>query len=321
MICAQIFEMINVGIVVLDKELKVNKWNRWMETHSKIRAEQIVGHSLFEYYPQLQTKWFDRSCKSVLRFGNFFFLSQKLHKYVFPFKSVYNLCTDFGTMQQSGTMGPLRDEHNQIKYLYIMVQDVTEIAAYEQKLVEMNTKDPLTGVFNRRFMFYRLNEEIERFKRYGRPFSIIIQDIDFFKNINDTYGHTCGDVILKKFAQLNLQRIRTIDLYTRYGGEEFCCILPETDLCSAQKLAENLRRIIEEHVFDFEGAKLRISMSQGVAEAEPDMTTAEELLKCADICLYRAKKAGRNKIVAKRPAEKLWSQQKKSGMIYIDDNT
>jgi len=181
MIFAQIFDMINVGIVVLDKELMVIKWNRWMETHSEIKAEQIIGHSLFEFYPQLKTKWFNRSCKSVLKFGNFSFFSQKLHKYVFPFKSVYTVSTGFSTMQQSVTMGPLRDKDNQIKYLYIMIQDVTEIAAYEQKLLEMNIRDPLTGAFNRRFMFCRLKEEIERYRRYGRPFSVIIQDIDFFK--------------------------------------------------------------------------------------------------------------------------------------------
>ncbi len=299
MIFAQIFDMINVGIVVLDKELMVIKWNRWMETHSEIKAEQIIGHSLFEFYPQLKTKWFNRSCKSVLKFGNFSFFSQKLHKYVFPFKSVYTVSTGFSTMQQSVTMGPLRDKDNQIKYLYIMIQDVTEIAAYEQKLLEMNIRDPLTGAFNRRFMFCRLKEEIERYRRYGRPFSVIIQDIDFFKNINDAYGHICGDFVLKKFAQLNLERLRSIDLYTRYGGEEFCCILPETDLDSACKLAENLRRIIEEHVFIFEGVELRITMSQGLAEVTPDISTDEELLKCADERLYQAKKNGRNNIVAK----------------------
>jgi len=306
MIFAQIFDMINVGIVVLDKELMVTKWNRWMETHSEIRAEQIIGHSLFEFYPQLKTKWFNRSCKSVLKFGNFSFFSQKLHKYVFPLKSAYTVCTGFSTMQQSVTMGPLRDKDNQIQYLYIMIQDVTEIAAYEQKLLEMNIRDPLTGAFNRRFMFSRLKEEIERFRRYGRPFSVIIQDIDFFKNINDTYGHICGDFVLKEFAQLNLERLRSIDLYTRYGGEELCCILPETDLNSAYKLAENLRSIIEKHVFIFENTELRISMSQGLAEVTPDISTAEELLKCADERLYQAKNSGRNKIVAKSfPCEKI----------------
>lgn len=299
MIFAQIFDMVSVGIVILDKELKVIKWNRWMEIHSKIKSEQISGHCIFEFYPQLETKWFLRSCKSVLTFGNFSFFSQKLHSFLFPFKSEYTLCADFDNMQQSGTIGPLRDCNNQIQYLYIMVQDVTEIASYEKKLMDMNTRDPLTGVFNRRFMSNRLQEEIERFKRYGRPFSIILQDIDYFKNINDTYGHVCGDFILQKFADLNVKRLRSVDVYTRFGGEEFCCILPETGIEAASKLAECLRLLIEENVFTFEGTDLKITMSQGVVEITPDIASADQLLKCVDEVLYEAKNTGRNKIVSK----------------------
>jgi diguanylate cyclase (GGDEF)-like protein len=299
MIYTQIFEIINEGIVVLDKELKVIKWNRWMANHSKITSDQIIGHSILEFYPQLDTKWFQRSCKSVLTFGNFLFFSQKLHKYIFPFKSEYSICAEYDNMQQSGTMGPLRGEDNQIQYLYIMIQDATEIAAYEQKLLEMNTRDPLTGVYNRRFMNNRLQEEIERFKRYGRPFSIILQDIDYFKKVNDEYGHPCGDFILKDFARLNRERLRSIDFYIRYGGEEFCCILPETNVQSAYDLGEQLRSVIEKNVFSFEGKDLNITMSQGAVEISPDISTVDQLLKCADDLLYEAKKTGRNKIAAK----------------------
>lgn len=299
MICTQIIDMISVGIVVLDKELKVKKWNRWMKIHSQITPEQIIGHSIFEFYPQLETKWFIRSCKSVLTFGNFLFFSQKLHGYIFPFKNAFTLCTEFSNMQQSASIGPLRDDNNQIQNLYIMINDVTEIVSYEKKLLEINTKDPLTCVYNRRFMNSRLQEEIERFKRYGRPFSIILQDIDKFKNINDTYGHICGDFILKSFAHLNSERLRTVDVYTRYGGEEFCCILPETRIESACKLAEDLRLNIEKHVFNFEDVDLKITMSQGAAEMTPEFSNADQLFKAADKLLYTAKNTGRNKIEAR----------------------
>lgn len=97
-------------------------------------------------------------------------------------------------------MGPLRDDNNVIRYAYIMVQDVTDIAAYEQKLLEMSIRDGLTGVYNRRYFETRLEEEFERHKRYTRPFSIIMQDIDHFKKVNDTYGHPCGDYIFKSIC-------------------------------------------------------------------------------------------------------------------------
>lgn len=299
MICAQIFNMISVGIVVIDKEFKVEKWNRWMETHSKIAPEKIIGHSIFEYFPKLETKWFIRSCKSVFTFGNFLFFSQKLHGYIFPFMNSFTFCTEFSCMQQNASMGPLRGENNQINHLYIMVNDVTEIASYEKRLIEMNTRDPLTEVYNRRFLSNRLQEEIERFKRYGRPFSIILQDIDHFKKVNDTYGHICGDFILKKFAHLNSERLRSVDIYTRYGGEEFCCILPETRLESAYKLAEDLRVTIEKQLFEFEGNKFNITMSQGAVEITLGVSNAEQLLKSADELLYEAKNTGRNKIAAR----------------------
>ena len=265
MIFNQIFDMVQVGIVILDKDLKVYKWNRWMENHSGIKPCEIIGQSIFKYYPNLENKWFLRSCKSVFAFGNFSFFSQKLHHYIFPFKPVNSINLNFKHMQQGCTMGPLRDENNKIQYIYIMVHDVTEVVAYENKLVEMNSKDGLTGVYNRKFFQTRLREEFERFKRYNTPFSLIMQDIDFFKKVNDTYGHLAGDYVLKKFASTIISRIRGADIIARYGGEEFCCLLPETALESASTLAEHIRKKIEEMTFEFEGALMQITVSQGVA--------------------------------------------------------
>lgn len=297
MIFNQIFEMVNVGIVILDKDLKVYKWNRWMEIHSNIKPDSIIGDSIFKHFPKLENKWFLRSCKSVLAFGNFSFFSQKLHQYCFPFKPVNTINSNFKYMQQNCTLGPLRDDKNKITYLYIMVQDVTEIAAYENRLVEMNSRDGLTGVYNRKFFQSRLKEEFERYKRYNTPFSLIMQDIDFFKKVNDNYGHLAGDYVLKKFAATIISRIRGADIIARYGGEEFCCLLPETPLESAHTLADHIRKKIEEMVFEFEGIQMKITVSQGVAELHKKMDSPDQLVKLADNALYEAKKAGRNKVI------------------------
>ncbi|MBF0225514.1 MAG: response regulator [Desulfobacterales bacterium] len=127
MILSQIFDMVNAGIVILDKDLKVYKWNRWMEANSKLSANKVIGKPLFECYPHLNTQKFLKNCKSVLAFGNFIFLSQKVHEYIFPFPSQNKFGSYFSYMQQSCTLGPLRDENNRIKYVFIMVQDVTEV--------------------------------------------------------------------------------------------------------------------------------------------------------------------------------------------------
>ncbi len=297
MIFAQIFDMLDVGIVILDEDLKVFKWNRWMTTHSKIPPDEIIGKSLFSFYPDLNIPSFIRNCKSVFTFGNFAFFSQKLHKYCFPFKAFNILGSNFEQMQQSCTIGPLRDDNNQIKYIYITVQDVTEVAAYEYKLIEMNTKDALTGIYNRRFFESRLNEEFERHKRYCRPLCMIMQDIDHFKKINDTYGHQAGDYILKSLASLVNERKRKVDIFARYGGEEFCFILPETRITSGIVLAESLRKGIEAKQFRFKDQTIKVTISQGISEITEEIDTSEAFLKAADDALYEAKRTGRNKVV------------------------
>ncbi len=297
MIFAQIFDMLDVGIVILDEDLKVFKWNRWMATHSKISPEEIIGKSLFSFYPNLNIPSFKRNCKSVFTFGNFAFFSQKLHKYCYPFKAFNILGSNFEHMQQSCTIGPLRDENNQIKYMYMTVQDVTEVAAYEYKLIEMNTKDALTGAYNRRFFESKLNEEFERHKRYCRPLCMIMLDIDHFKEINDNYGHQAGDYILKSLVSLVAERMRRVDIFARYGGEEFCFILPETKLTSGIVLAEFLRKEIEEKQFQFKDEIMNITVSQGISELTDEIKTSETFLKAADDALYEAKRTGRNKVV------------------------
>ncbi len=296
---AQIFDMVNIGIVILDKDLHICNWNRWMEIHSRIRRNEIIGALLFDFFPHLDTPRFMKNFKSVATFGNFAFFSQKLHNYLFPFEVTSQWGSEFDHMQQSCTMGPLRDDNNVIRHIYIMVQDVTEVTSYEQKLLEMNMRDGLTGSYNRRYMEFRLQQEYERYQRYARPFSIIIQDIDFFKKINDTHGHLAGDAVLKAFTDLIVSSIRKVDIFARYGGEEFCCLLPETDLKNAATLAQILRKKVEKRIFRFNDTGISITISQGVAELNSAVTSPDSLLKRADEALYEAKRAGRNRVVVK----------------------
>ena len=296
MILNQIFDAINLGIVILDTDLKIQKWNRWMEIHSGIEADEVVGKHALESFPNLDTPKFIRSCKSVFSFGNFCFFSQKLHGYLFPFKSSSYVGSEFEYMQQSCAMGPLRDENNEIKYLFIYVQDVTEVAVYEQKLVELNMRDGLTGIYNRRFMDTKLNEEYFRHKRYARPFSIVMFDIDHFKKVNDAYGHQCGDFILKSVSSRISAAIRNIDFLFRYGGEEFCCMLPETNREGAELVAERFREAIMVMENNFNGAVINITISLGVANLRSDTESPSALIHQADEALYRAKREGRNRV-------------------------
>jgi diguanylate cyclase (GGDEF)-like protein len=282
--------------VVLDRDIKIQYWNRWMAMHSGIPSEQIISEPLFDFFPHLNTPSFNKNCKAVLSFGNFAFFSQKLHRFLFPFKPDGSFGYRFDLMQQSCTMGPLRSDDNSISGLFLTVQDVTELATYEHKLVEMNTKDVLTGIYNRRFLESRLQEECDRHRRHSRPLSLLMIDIDFFKKVNDTYGHQCGDLVLHSVATKAASIIRSTDFIARYGGEEFCCLLPETTADAAETVAENLRKQIEEMENSFDNSNVKVTISLGISsfisEDSPD-----SLLKRADDALYQAKHSGRNRFV------------------------
>jgi len=298
MILNQIFDAINLGIIILDRDLIVQKWNRWMEIHSKIDADKIIGKYIFEIYPDLESSKFKRSCKSVFSFGNFCFFSQKLHGYLFPFESSSYLGSEFEHMQQSCAMGPLRSDNGEITSLYIYIQDVTENAAYQDKLKNLNIKDGLTGIYNRRFLDTRLKEEFFRYKRYSGKFSMVMMDIDNFKAVNDLHGHQCGDFILKMLTARISSAIRNIDYLIRYGGEEFCSLLPETGLEGALTVAERFRTLIEDQDNNYDGEIVKITISLGVSTICDTVDTPEMLIQKADDALYQAKREGRNKVAA-----------------------
>jgi diguanylate cyclase (GGDEF)-like protein len=161
----------------------------------------------------------------------------------------------------------------------------------------MNVKDGLTGIYNRRYLQKRMDEELHRCQRHKTTLSLIMFDIDFFKKVNDTYGHQCGDVVLQSVAGKIDSSIRTSDCFARYGGEEFCCLLPQTDLTGASTLAERFRKVIEEMAITCQKHNINITISLGVAEFFDD-DSIETLLRKADQALYQAKNSGRNRVVA-----------------------
>jgi diguanylate cyclase (GGDEF)-like protein len=157
--------------------------------------------------------------------------------------------------------------------------------------------DPLTGLFNRRYLTEKLPEELGRARRYRYPVSLLMVDADHFKSINDKGGHGVGDECLRALAHALARRVHRFGDYSaRYGGEEFVVVLPECDLAGAVEVAEEIRGRIE-NLHGQGAAPTRLTVSIGVATASPGAgTPAEELLAAADRCLYRAKRMGRNRV-------------------------
>lgn len=159
----------------------------------------------------------------------------------------------------------------------------------------LSMTDALTGLYNRRYFDTTVEREFLRSKRYHSDLTIAIIDIDFFKKINDTYGHLCGDYILKEVAYLIMDNFRKTDIVFRYGGEEFVALLTETSAQNSRIPLERLRKTIESYKFTYENKEINLTVSIGAAQNNFDGTT--EFLNEADKALYEAKNTGRNRII------------------------
>jgi len=204
-----------------------------------------------------------------------------------------------------GVFGMVSDQKEfldsrQISLVEVMCnQAATSIANAKMhaEIERMATTDGLTGLCNHRVFQQKLTEELKRSERHGTPLSLLLTDIDFFKKVNDTYGHPVGDLVLKGVSKVLQQEIRDIDTAARYGGEEFVVILPGTDSVGARNIAERLRKAIMAETFSADGRTLQVTTSIGIATVPADARTKEELIEKTDQALYHAKHNGRNQSV------------------------
>jgi diguanylate cyclase (GGDEF)-like protein len=167
----------------------------------------------------------------------------------------------------------------------------------QSKLYDMATRDPLTGAYNRRFLNDRLGSEWAWAVRHRRPCTLVAMDIDFFKRINDTYGHAAGDEVLKGVVAVVHRTIRKEDLFARVGGEEFILLARATSLAEGVVLAERVRSAVERSTFNANGTGIPVTISLGVAtSSDPSIETPDHLMMRADEWLYSAKQNGRNRV-------------------------
>lgn len=169
-------------------------------------------------------------------------------------------------------------------------------ALYYEEIYRMTIIDGLTQVNNKRYFLEFLEREMSRCRRYERELSLLMFDIDHFKKVNDTYGHLAGDAVLREVGALLKTRVRREECFARYGGEEFALVLPETGLKAARNCGERFCSLVADHEFVFEGTKIPITISIGVAIMQADTVDTAQFIKQADTQLYRAKHEGRNRV-------------------------
>ncbi|MBU0929304.1 MAG: sensor domain-containing diguanylate cyclase [Spirochaetes bacterium] len=178
---------------------------------------------------------------------------------------------------------------------------LASIAINNAFLFEMTTTDMMTKLRMKHYFYTVLVEKMEESAFSEKPLSVIMCDIDFFKKFNDAYGHSCGDEVLKSVAKLIQNQTRSVDVAARYGGEEFCMLLPDTDSATAWRIAERIRTHVEGMGVDYDGQRLSVTLSLGVAQYDPDRDlTAKSVIDRADKAMYLSKQNGRNMVSAAR---------------------
>lgn len=181
-----------------------------------------------------------------------------------------------------------------IIFKYLSGEDVE--SQYHEEIYKMTIIDGLVQIYNKRFLYEALEREITRARRHVRDLAVVMFDIDFFKRINDQFGHLAGDYVLKELARVVQSRIRRDEIFARYGGEEFSLVLPETSLQGAFSLCEAIRERVAQHRFVFQGEVIPVTISMGATILNEHDRVAPDVIARADEKLYEAKRSGRNKV-------------------------
>lgn len=298
-----IFNTINNGILILDDELKIKAWNRWLAVHTHLNLNTVLDKNLCELFPSIDEKRLKRKIKSVLVTNTSSFYSVDPHKYLIKIELSNITNPIYDSMQQDVTIAPYkRDEKLVALYIYdktVLCEANAKLEKLNKDLRELSYKDPMTNVYNRHYFYEESAKLLSLASRDQRDSCIIILDIDKFKDINDTYGHDVGDEVIIQLAQLLKNHVRNSDIVARFGGEEFVVFLYNTNLYNATHIAEVMKDDIHKVNIDANTQTINFTASFGVAKfnKELDENNIEHTISRADKCLYIAKNQGRNLVI------------------------
>jgi len=292
---------IDAGLVVLNTDYVVESWNGFMFHHSNIDAADAKGKTIFEIFPNLDKPWFMRKVDAVKTIQNQSFITWEQKPYIFPFKNYRPITGTVEYMYQNVTILPLASLTGTIDQICLIIYDVTDIASNRQALQKANDKlkqlsqtDPLTQLNNRNGLDNNLTSSLKHFKLQQTVSSLVMIDIDHFKQVNDTYGHPAGDELLAQMANKIKTSIRGDDNVARFGGEEFAIVLYKTSNEQTKVLIERIREAIENTEFSYQDKIIKITISYGIAQLSDELNEEKLWIEAADKALYQAKKLGRN---------------------------
>jgi diguanylate cyclase (GGDEF)-like protein len=288
----EIVDVLNVGIVVLDKDGRVRFINRVFRYFWRVPDDMITGD---------------------LTFGQLMRHGRGMRAYAMTHERADEYLGKQMDLIRSGEDRPLQmrlANGGMIQFRcktlprgghLLSYGNVSELAKEAAAFERLACLDGLTGLNNRRHFMNLAEMEWSRFKRYGRPLAVLMLDIDFFKSVNDCYGHDAGDEVIKAVAEILQTHKRTSDIVGRIGGEEFALLLPETSSESAVAAGERFRRLVAECEILTGDERIPVTLSVGVGAAHDQTSGIGQMLKEADIALYEAKRSGRNRVCRFEP--------------------
>lgn len=274
-VIVQAIEQTKEMVRITDKNSIITYVNEAVVTETVYSKEELIGQKSSIFKSGKQDESFYRNLWNTI-------LSRNIYKNV-----IINKRKDGTLYHEEQTITPVFDEQNSL-FFVSTGHDISERIEVEKKLHSLATKDSLTGVYNRYSLNKEIDTNIKKYERYADIFSLLMIDIDYFKNVNDTYGHDVGDLVLKEICSVIENLIRETDIFGRWGGEEFLLILPKTNKDEAISMATRIKNIIEEHKFDYIP---QITVSIGVSVYNKNI-----ILKDVDDALYKAKSTGRNRV-------------------------
>jgi diguanylate cyclase (GGDEF)-like protein len=318
-----------MGALVVSADLTILFWNRCLEEWTGFPKGQMVGAALLDCFPNLAAPRYLNRIRGIFDGSPPTVFSSQLHPHLIPaplpggkFRTQYTVVTGLPaegchrfhalfSIQDVTSLSEAIDNYH-ITHRGLLAEmaerrraedklkkTAEELNKLNLTLKEQSIRDGLTGLFNHRYFWHILRHDFSLAHRHHHELSCLLVDLDFFKKVNDLHGHLFGDKVLKGVARQISKHVRQTDTVSRYGGEEFSIILPNTSLDGALFIAENIRKLVERCRFSKGGEIIRVTASIGVAslsDHRPD--TPERLLDFADTALYGSKHAGRNRVIS-----------------------
>ncbi|MCG7533696.1 MULTISPECIES: sensor domain-containing diguanylate cyclase [Pseudoalteromonas] len=303
------FNTVDVGLVVLDRNYRVCVWNGFMENHSGLLPSAVKDKDVFDLFPSIDEAWFKSKSEPVFVLKNRSFTIWEQQPYIFRFKNYRPITGKADYMYQNATFIPLTTVTGEVAHICVIIYDVTdeamnklELEKVNKTLEKMSRTDSLTKLANRGYWEQSLRTEFKRLQRSHGSSSLLMFDIDFFKRINDAYGHSGGDEAIRHISDLLQKTLRETDVAGRYGGEEFAVTLVDTDAEGAKVFAERLRSLIENSVIYYDDKEIKLTVSLGIACCDDNFEKYEQWIEAADTALYHSKENGRNVVTVYDPS-------------------